>query len=52
MYLYIVRFKVKKKKKKKNYLVQTKHKESEYNFYEKEESVERSHKYNEAGFPL
>lgn len=28
------------------------HKELEDNFYEKEESVERSYKYNEAGFPL
>lgn len=44
----IVRFKIKKK----NYLVPTMHKELEDNFYEKEESVERSHKYNQAGFPL
>lgn len=28
------------------------HEELEDNFYEKEESVERSHKYNQAGFPL
>lgn len=28
------------------------HEELEDNFYEKEESVERSHKYSQAGFPL